>query len=174
LPELSAVDRPGKTGKIQVMPFLRNRLSGGAIWSMIALALWMSFPSTGCRCADGGFKYFCSHGQSGLNQPTAADSSVTKVDCCQHRNAVTQTDNCDHSALAGSQISSRGCTPITNAPAVAPVPPSTHITHDSTIALGTVLFDFSPTLASLTATQPATIATGPPVDLVVSLHCFLI
>src|SRR5437867_12259124 len=100
------------------MSFLRSRLSGAVIWSMVLLALWMSFPSTACRCANGGFKLFCdAHRHSAVNG-LAGQPPIAKVDCCQHGNAVAQGDCGDR---ANRQVSSPGCTPVTNPLAVAPL-----------------------------------------------------
>jgi hypothetical protein len=80
----------------------------------------------------------------------------------------------DHAAQPSFEVSSKGCTPISTDPAVAPIPPSNHVNADAALALDTVSLELSLTRAALVVTQPATIATGPPIDLVISLHCFLI
>src|SRR5713101_1626723 len=101
------------------MSSLRRRLSGAVIWGMVILTPWMSFPSTACRCADGGFKLFCDAHRHLAPNGLAVQPLVAKVDCCQHGNAVAQRDCRDR---ANRQVSSQGCTPVTNPPAVAPVP----------------------------------------------------
>src|SRR5262245_18423310 len=155
------------------MTFLSRRVSGVVIWGMIALALWMSFPNAGCRCANGAFKFFCNgHGQSAPSN--AADLAVTEHGCCHHRRPVARADCHDKSTPLGGQVCSKGCTQLANPPAVAPVPQSSHIVPDSAVALDTVPLDVSVTLVALVATQPITDGTGPPVDLVISLHCILI
>ena len=43
--------------------FMRNArriLRSSTLWGMIPLALWAGLPATGCFCADGSFKPFCT------------------------------------------------------------------------------------------------------------------
>ena len=156
------------------MSFLRIRASGILIWSMALATLWIGLPSTACRCANGGFKLFCdAHKQSVANEPDY-HASTAKLDCCRHGKTVAQTDCCKRTGSPNGQLSSQGCTRISNSPVLAPVPSSSQIAPDHTIGLNAIPIDLSPAIVALATTQPNTVDTHPPVDLVIALHCFLI
>src|SRR5262245_17532386 len=155
------------------MSLIRRRASGLAIWGMTALALWTSFPRAACLCANGEFKFFCAHGGSAAKRSSSTDLAVSKVDCC-HGNAATEADRADRTTPPAAQCSHKGCTRVTNPPVVAPAPHSSHVTTDSAEAVATIPVGILVPSATYAVPQAPTNGTGPPVDLVISLHRILI
>jgi hypothetical protein len=138
---------------------------------MAALALWMSFPTAVCVCPDGAFRLSCRTHEQAAAAETAMDATP---DCCRRSHAVERTACCCERAANGSGVANKGCTRITNPTVAAPIPASTHARGNGDVVHGLVAIEPFPPAAALAAAQPATMDTGPPVDLVISLHCLLI
>ena len=138
-------------------------------WIVMILALWVGWPSTGCVCANGGFKFFCDAHRNNSQSQQLTQASVEHGDCCQHRCPV------ERHTPASDGLSSKGCTPIASAPVIAPVSVSKAVDlHDHAVAFLTL-----PVITvSIPASQPAIHSaghhTGPPVDMVTELHRLLI
>ena len=145
---------------------LRTAKSASVIWATILLAGWIGWPSTGCFCADGGFRFFCDAHKHQANDGQRG--------CCDHSRSVAQRDCCERSAPASRRVSNPGCTPIAKPAVIAPLVTSKHIPTDEVVALCPLPVEARPTSAAFAATQPAQLDTGPPVDLVISLQCLLI
>ena len=153
---------------------LRTAKSASVIWATILLAGWIGWPSTGCFCEDGGFRFFCDAHRHGSSSARVHQASDGLRGCCDHSRSVAQRDCCERSASASRRVSNPGCTPVTKPPVIAPLVTSKHIPTDEVVALCTLPVEARPTSAAFAATQPAQLDTGPPVDLVISLQCLLI
>ena len=145
---------------------MKSRLSGLVSWGLIGLALWMGLPSTACRCANGAVKLFC-HGPGPI-EPNPG----RRGDCCQHTSAKLNSDSHHPTTPTDCHYSCKGCSRVSNPQAVPPLARSSAgaelaITHHGAIAI-------APVHAGITAIHSLALATGPPVDLVISLHCILI
>ena len=156
------------------MPFMRTKLSGPVIWSVIALTLWIGNPSTACQCANGNIKLFCdTHKQLHENEPTGHSPAVG-VDCCQNVATVAQTDSVKRTRPPGGDVSSQSCTRINSSAVMLPTQTSVELAPVHAFTFPIISFECSPSLAAFTVVSAEPVDTGPPRDLVVALHCFLI
>jgi hypothetical protein len=132
-------------------------------WIVASAALWIGWPSVGCRCADGGFKFFCDARRTELQLLQVTASSGKPGDCCQHRNPVERQ-------MPEDEASNEGCTPIANSPFTTPVVAKAVGPHDQT----GVFLSLPVTTMAVTSIQPANLAhandTAPIVDVVTQLH----
>ena len=155
---------------------------------LAALTLGTGLPGSACICADGSYKLHCSHGQPSASGWDRADLAA-ETDCCQatvgasccdhdrssYRRHAAQAASCDDaSRQTGPSLTSRGCTPVSAAPAVAPAPESSQSSLDLAVASHQPTLDLPCLPAALHAAQPVPFDTGPPPDLVITLHCLLI
>lgn len=150
------------------MAFTRSPIMKSATWIVVILALWVGWPSTGCVCANGGFKFFCDAHRNESQTQQLTQASVEHGDCCQHRSPV------EHHA-PGDGLSSKGCTRIASTPVIAPVSASKAVdSNDHAVAFLTLPV----ATVAIPASQPAILSaahhTGPPVDIVTELHRLLI
>ena len=152
----------------------RTPLFLGMIWATLLLAVWIGWPNTGCFCADGGFRFFCDAHKYDPSLARVRQTTEGQRVCCEHLRLVAHGDCCKESNPSGSRVASPGCTaaskPSLIAASITPKPSST----GHTVNLNTVPVEAGPMPAALAATRRAKIDTGPPVDLVISLHCLLI
>jgi len=147
------------------------------IWAMVGLSIWVGWPSTGCVCADGGFKLFCSGHKHNDLADLSGESGEASGDCCDRHNTavhdtLTNRDCCDPCPVE-SQITRQGCRPVVNEPVVV-APASKILSTDHSVAFDGLPVDRAPSLASYLTARLNRIDTGPPTDLVISLHCLLI
>ena len=155
------------------MSFMRNQFSGPMIWSVIALTLWVGNPSTACQCANGNIKLFCdAHKQSHENEPTGHSPAVV-VDCCQNV-AIGQTTRIKRTLPSGRDVSSQGCTRISSAAVTLPTQTSVEFAPVYAAGSPIISLESSSLLAAIAAAPAEPIDTGPPRDLVIAFHCFLI
>src|SRR3989304_7732128 len=149
----------------------RSPFSAALIWVVAILAFWVGWPSTGCVCANGGFKFFCDADRNELAGDPLGQSAPKPGDCCQHREAVVSksaaAEDCRDRSATTQQISGKGCTPVVNTPVVAPAPAFKQVSSDQAVALWTLPVDLGFTPAAIAAIQPARGDTGPPGGLVI-------
>jgi hypothetical protein len=140
-----------------------------ATWIVVILALWVGWPSTGCLCANGGFKFFCEAHRTNAQSQLVTEASVEHGDCCQHRSPI------ERHAPTSDGLSSKGCTPIANIPVIAPVSVAKAVdSHHDAVAFLTLPVATIANPASQLAFLSADHHTGPPVDIVTELHRLLI
>jgi len=156
---------------------------------MVPLALAGGMPSTGCMCADGGFKLVCAHVYRGL--PRAEHAAIAdgpqQRDCCRHSSdccgephdghvarSASGGDCCNGCELPGIAGERPCCTPVFSAPSatliITAVPPLTEQAL-AVVAAEPVALQ---SLAAHAALQLHESDTGPPIDRVIALRCLLI
>lgn len=151
----------------------RSAISVCLTWAMVAIAVWISWPSSACICADGGFKLFCD----AQSRPSAGQPSCAG-DCCQHRALIAQptdaNDCCQHQVALGNGRTGQRCTPVLNPPAVAPVPASIAVSCDQATAVPIVAIECPYAAIGFSHAWLASLDTGPPLDRVIVLQRLLI
>jgi len=153
------------------MTILRRSNSEPVVWGMIALVLWSVLPASGCVCADGTTKLFCDRptgGRAANDAPTVDDR-----DCCAARTAAA-TRGCCGAAGQSADGFHRGCKRVDRQPTLATIAGTAAQSLDELSVIATLPID--PPLESLTTVLATSehAGAGPPVDLVIQFHCFLI
>jgi hypothetical protein len=156
------------------------------VWSMLPLAAWSGVPATGCICADGHYKAFCTAGRCRSTKEHLAHITCT---CCaavephdDHHSSCQRATECCHKSSDNIERESLGvtartacCTPVMSS---ANNIPSARVTAPSDdFSMGTIdlaLSDVAPLQAG-ERLRPAWNDTGPPPhDLVVALRRLVI
>ena len=156
----------------------RTRIAALMSWGMIPLALWSGLPTTACQCPDGSIKLFCSGVYQAVIQHASANSktaaevrrSVHK-NCC-HAKATRPPSCCDHpsSGKPCGKCKAIGRTATTVVELVSP--PGF---DDQASGLYALDLSFAPSAQPVIFSRNVELLdTGPPVDLVLVHHSFLI
>ena len=170
----------------QMQPFSRY-LRNGFVWAMLPLTLLAGRPYSGCICENGSFKVFCTGCASGLGTPIADTSEKPgRCGCCRGneshaiKNDSEGKRDCSQPsrALAGKNVSAPatgkcGCKWVVQDPAVAPphVLPRNAEVQPLVLVLPT---DCVAALYPRAAVHAELLNTGPPTDLIVTLHRLVI
>jgi hypothetical protein len=167
------------------MKRFRAQLASLLTWGMIPLALGASLPGKACQCANGNVKLFCAgpfqfapHTRSVAEPRSCANhracGATHVIDCC-HAAEGAIGNCCEQASQHPSQPCGKCCKAISRAPAnlvELVAPPDNHDSFQYLLAIEpNFLGQFVPLYS---AHQVERIDTGPPVDLVVVHHCFLI
>lgn len=151
------------------MHVLHKHTSGIAAWALIPAVLWSALPSTFCVCADGKLMLSCSrHG------PEAAHETRGANPCCKASRPNQKVVCPDESQRAEGQWTSKNCSRVTNTRSVATMSAWSKVRADMGLSLSVHPADLTchkPDAVVAANSQPS---TGPPRDIVISLHCMLI
>lgn len=161
----------------------RTPLWALVVWGMIPLAAFAGMPSTGCLCANGQFKFFCSHQYhsheahgGAANTGCCSDHPAAAVDCCCEVTSRTEqhSDCCQHGATPpGDGLRSQTCCqPVFNAPSMSPVAVS--VPCDDAPLLTVCLIETIASGHPAVAPEAGELDTGPPLDRVVAFRHLLI
>jgi len=140
--------------------------------AMAIQAIWMGCPGVGCVCPDGRVKLFC-------------DAYFAAASISKNRSRASEARSCCDQALAsrgggdcpghpGTGLSGRGCTRVVETPVLATAP-AKDFAPDFTPGFGetaAVCSDAAP--EPYFPTRLTRTDTGPPTDLVLTLHRLLI
>ena len=165
------------------MSLFRTQLSAFIVWGMIPLAVYAGLPSTGCLCANGQFKFFCSHRYqsvavqvlSGRAAGCAEEQISADCSCCSAAiGAEHEDDCCQHGgALPGNGIQSqRCCQPVLSAPNLSWVVVASP--SDRSLCLTVCHVETGAIAHSAVAVETIKFDTGPPLDRVVAFRHLLI
>lgn len=150
----------------------------GAAWAMIPLAVLAGRPSTGCLCADGRHKEFCSGGTAS-GSGDAHKPQEQHACCCRAGMAACESSqHHEHDCRGGGRgkgVSQGGgchCTPLFN------VAGSVSKTAGKIAGPGLIAWQTPPNALGIhlvsVGALPLERTTGPPVDRVIVLRCLLI
>jgi hypothetical protein len=151
------------------MHVLRKHISGIAAWALIPAVLWSALPSSVCVCADGKLMLFCS-----LHGPEAGHETRGASPCCKASRENQKVGCPDESQRAERQWTSKSCSRVTNTRSVATVSAWSKVRADAGLSLSVHPADLSCHKPVAVVAVNSQSSTGPPRDIVISLHCLLI
>jgi hypothetical protein len=153
----------------------RSQLTALLTWGMIPLAVWSGLPLAACQCPDGGIRLFCAAMHAGIPaEQGPSDCHHGPHRKCCHEKIAHHNPCCDHSGdKSGSPCGK--CKAIARATTIAVetvAPP----TFDGQADGSLVFFAMTsfPRQSDVQARDVELLDTGPPLDLVLLQHCFLI
>ena len=174
------------------MNLRRRKMRWATIVMMVLLTLLSGLPATSCYCADGHLKLFCaarflSIGTATDKPQPAASQGLPALPQCPHcghcggqsaaRSVEPTTSCCRHTGDC-SQPRGKGCRDIPRALAIGSGTgagtAATPLTSTQPITLFVPRTIAAGQFFSLRTAQLQRVDSGPPIDLVIARHCFLI